>query len=135
MNEGKSVDIAINKAQTLIEALPYIRQFYNKIVVVKYGGSAMLDEELKKNVIQDVALLKLVGICFGRCLICIFLKIYLQVIQKVFCSVEVLRASAYRIHRIGVSNSKCEDQYRNDTHKQKCYDNQYQRSSSVILLF
>ena len=35
--------------------------FYNKIVVVKYGGSAMLDEELKKNVIQDVALLKLVG--------------------------------------------------------------------------
>ena len=61
MNEGKSVDIAINKAQTLIEALPYIRQFYNKIVVVKYGGSAMLDEELKKNVIQDVALLKLVG--------------------------------------------------------------------------
>ena len=61
MTEGKSVDIAINKAQTLIEALPYIRQFYNKIVVVKYGGSAMLDEELKKNVIQDVALLKLVG--------------------------------------------------------------------------
>ena len=61
MSEGKSVDIAINKAQTLIQALPYIRQFYNKIVVVKYGGSAMLDEELKKNVIQDVALLKLVG--------------------------------------------------------------------------
>lgn len=61
MSETKSVDIAMNKAQTLIEALPYIRKFYNKIVVVKYGGSAMLDEELKMNVIQDVALLKLVG--------------------------------------------------------------------------
>ncbi|MBO4695702.1 MAG: acetylglutamate kinase [Lachnospiraceae bacterium] len=61
MSESKSVDIAMNKAQTLIEALPYIRKFYNKIVVVKYGGSAMLDEELKMNVIQDVALLKLVG--------------------------------------------------------------------------
>ena len=60
-SEKKTVDQAIEKAQTLIEALPYIRMFYNKIVVVKYGGSAMLDEELKKNVIQDVALLKLVG--------------------------------------------------------------------------
>lgn len=61
MNNDKIVTQAIGKAQTLIEALPYIRKFYNKIVVVKYGGSAMLDEELKKNVIQDVALLKLVG--------------------------------------------------------------------------
>ena len=61
MSESKNVDQAIGKAQTLIEALPYIRMFYNKIVVVKYGGSAMLDEELKKNVIQDVALLRLVG--------------------------------------------------------------------------
>ena len=60
-SEKKTVDQAIEKAQTLIEALPYIRMFYNKIVVVKYGGSAMLDEELKKNVIQDVALLRLVG--------------------------------------------------------------------------
>ncbi|MBO4485434.1 MAG: acetylglutamate kinase [Lachnospiraceae bacterium] len=61
MSSEKNVNIAIGKAETLIEALPYIRQFYNKIVVVKYGGSAMLDEDLKKNVIQDVALLKLVG--------------------------------------------------------------------------
>ena len=61
MSSEKNVNIAIEKAETLIEALPYIRQFYNKIVVVKYGGSAMLDEDLKKNVIQDVALLKLVG--------------------------------------------------------------------------
>ena len=49
------------KAQVLIEALPYIRKFYNKKVVVKYGGSAMLDPELQLNVIRDVALLKLVG--------------------------------------------------------------------------
>lgn len=49
------------KANTLIEALPYIRQFNNKKVVVKYGGSAMLDENLQGNVIKDVALLKLVG--------------------------------------------------------------------------
>lgn len=51
----------LDKAATLIEALPYIRKFNNKKVVVKYGGSAMLDEELQKNVIKDVALLKLVG--------------------------------------------------------------------------
>lgn len=49
------------KAQTLIEALPYIQKFANKKVVVKYGGSAMLDENLQFNVIKDVALLKLVG--------------------------------------------------------------------------
>ena len=49
------------KAQTLIEALPYIQKFNNKKVVVKYGGSAMLDENLQENVIKDVALLKLVG--------------------------------------------------------------------------
>ena len=49
------------KAQTLIEALPYIRRFNGAKIVVKYGGSAMLDEELKYNVIKDVALLKLIG--------------------------------------------------------------------------
>jgi acetylglutamate kinase len=49
------------KAQTLIEALPYIQKFNSKKVVVKYGGSAMLDKDLQKNVIKDVALLKLVG--------------------------------------------------------------------------
>ena len=51
----------LEKANTLIEALPYIRRFHGKTVVVKYGGSAMVDHELKKNVIRDVALLKLVG--------------------------------------------------------------------------
>ncbi|MBO6066327.1 MAG: acetylglutamate kinase [Lachnospiraceae bacterium] len=61
MSDAKNVNLAIEKAETLIEALPYIRKFYNKIVVVKYGGSAMLDDALKMNVIRDVALLKLVG--------------------------------------------------------------------------
>ena len=51
----------LHKAETLIEALPYIQRFNRKIMVVKYGGSAMIDEELKKNVIKDVVLLKLVG--------------------------------------------------------------------------
>lgn len=51
----------IEKAEVLIEALPYIQRFNRKIIVVKYGGSAMVDEELKQSVIQDVTLLKLVG--------------------------------------------------------------------------
>lgn len=51
----------LDKAAVLIEALPYIQRFNRKIMVVKYGGSAMIDEELKKNVIADVVLLKLVG--------------------------------------------------------------------------
>ena len=51
----------LSKAEVLIEALPYIQRFNRKVIVVKYGGSAMVDEELKKHVIQDVALLKLVG--------------------------------------------------------------------------
>jgi len=51
----------LEKAEVLIEALPYIQRFNRKIIVVKYGGSAMLDEGLKKSVIEDVVLLKLVG--------------------------------------------------------------------------
>ncbi len=51
----------LEKAEVLIEALPYIRRFNRKVIVVKYGGSAMIDENLKKSVIQDVTLLKLVG--------------------------------------------------------------------------
>ena len=52
---------AQRKASVLIEALPYIQKFNRKIVVIKYGGSAMNDEELQRNVIKDVTLLKLVG--------------------------------------------------------------------------
>lgn len=51
----------LQKAEVLIEALPYIQRFNRRIIVVKYGGSAMVDEDLKKSVIQDVTLLKLVG--------------------------------------------------------------------------
>ena len=65
MQEVKNINEDVNnvmlKANTLIEALPYIRRFNGATIVVKYGGSAMLDERLKYNVIKDVALLKLVG--------------------------------------------------------------------------
>ena len=57
----KNMQEIMQKAEVLIEALPYIQHFNRKIIVVKYGGSAMVDEELKRQVIQDVTLLKLVG--------------------------------------------------------------------------
>ena len=50
-----------DKASVLIEALPYIREFNRKIIVVKYGGSAMTDEAIKESIIKDVTLLKVVG--------------------------------------------------------------------------
>ena len=58
---SENMDAVMEKAQVLIEALPYIQRFNRKIIVVKYGGSAMVDEKLKEHVIQDVTLLKLVG--------------------------------------------------------------------------
>ena len=57
----KDMQQVLQKAEVLIEALPYIQKFNRKIIVVKYGGSAMSNEELQKNVIKDVTLLKLVG--------------------------------------------------------------------------
>ena len=57
----KDMEQVMQKAEVLIEALPYIQKFNRKIIVVKYGGSAMSNEELQKNVIKDVTLLKLVG--------------------------------------------------------------------------
>ncbi len=59
--DSKSMEQVLAKAEVLIEALPYIQRFNRKIIVVKYGGSAMSNEELQKNVIKDVTLLKLVG--------------------------------------------------------------------------
>ena len=56
-----NMEKVLPKAEVLIEALPYIQKFNRKIIVVKYGGSAMSNEELQKNVIKDVTLLKLVG--------------------------------------------------------------------------
>ena len=50
------------RAQVLIDALPYIQKYYNKVIVVKYGGSAMNDETLKQDVMRDVVLLSLIGI-------------------------------------------------------------------------
>lgn len=60
-NMNENMQKYLEKAQVLIEALPYIQRFNRKIIVVKYGGSAMVDESLKKRVIEDVTLLKLVG--------------------------------------------------------------------------
>ncbi|WP_346708764.1 acetylglutamate kinase [Massilistercora timonensis] len=58
---NKDMEKYLEKAEVLIEALPYIQRFNRRIFVVKYGGSAMVDEELKEQVIKDVTLLKLVG--------------------------------------------------------------------------
>jgi acetylglutamate kinase len=59
--ENLDMDSILSKAEVLIEALPYIQKFNRKYIVVKYGGSAMSNEQLQKNVIKDVTLLKLVG--------------------------------------------------------------------------
>ena len=50
------------RAQILVEALPYIRKYYNKIIVVKYGGNAMINEQLKMQVMEDIVLLSLIGV-------------------------------------------------------------------------
>ena len=57
-----SRDSAINVARVLTEALPYIQRFTGKTIVVKYGGNAMVDEELKHEFARDIVLMKLVGI-------------------------------------------------------------------------
>ena len=53
---------SIQKAEVLIEALPFIKRFYNKTLVIKYGGSAMVSEELKNNFALDVVMMKYIGI-------------------------------------------------------------------------
>ncbi len=58
---NKDMEKYLEKAEVLIEALPYIQRFNRRVIVVKYGGSAMVDGQLKQQVIQDVTLLKLVG--------------------------------------------------------------------------
>src|SRR5438034_688050 len=55
------VDTLIQKADTLLEVLPYIQRFSGKTLVIKYGGHAMEDEELKQHFAQDIVLLKFVG--------------------------------------------------------------------------
>lgn len=59
--QEENINEVINKANILLEALPYIQHFNRRIIIIKYGGSCMVDEELKDKVIKDVVLLKLVG--------------------------------------------------------------------------
>lgn len=57
----QNMDAIIKKAEILIEALPYIQKLYGKTVVIKYGGNAMINDELKNSVIEDITLLKYIG--------------------------------------------------------------------------
>ncbi len=57
----QTIQDVINKAEILIEALPYIQRLSGKTVVIKYGGNAMLNEDLKTSVVQDIVLLKFIG--------------------------------------------------------------------------
>lgn len=52
----------LQRAETIVHALPYIQKYYNKVVVIKYGGNAMINEELKDAVMSDIVLMQLVGI-------------------------------------------------------------------------
>ncbi len=52
----------IHKAEILLEALPYIKSFYNKTIVIKYGGSAMVSDDLKENFALDIVMMKYIGI-------------------------------------------------------------------------
>ena len=60
--DGTNLDLARIKAQTLIEASPWIRKFQGKVFVVKFGGNAMVDEKLQQAFASDIAFLNLVGI-------------------------------------------------------------------------
>lgn len=61
-NANEPIETGIKKADILIEALPYIRKLYKKTIVIKYGGNAMINEDLKNSVMNDITLLKYVGI-------------------------------------------------------------------------
>ena len=58
----ESMKELIDKAEVLIEALPYIRRFYDKTIVIKYGGAAMTEEALRASFAVDVVLLKYIGL-------------------------------------------------------------------------
>lgn len=60
-NESMGMQVYIDKAKILIEALPFIKRFYGKTVVIKYGGSALINPKIKDTIIKDIALMKLVG--------------------------------------------------------------------------
>ena len=52
----------LQRAETIVHALPYIQKYYNKVVVIKYGGNAMINEDLKKAVMNDIVRLSLIGV-------------------------------------------------------------------------
>ncbi len=56
------IEKLIKKASTLIQALPYMQQFHGKTIVIKYGGNAMINEEIKNSVMEDITLLKFIGL-------------------------------------------------------------------------
>ncbi|HEU18399.1 MAG TPA: acetylglutamate kinase [Deltaproteobacteria bacterium] len=60
--QGERLKRSIERADILLEALPYIRRFYNKTIVIKYGGHAMVDENLKSLFARDVVMMKYIGI-------------------------------------------------------------------------
>lgn len=62
MDNSDKMNSLIKKAGILIEALPYIQKFSGKTVVIKYGGNAMINEELKNSVMEDITLLKFIGV-------------------------------------------------------------------------
>ena len=62
LNQKEKIFSASDRAAILVEALPYIQEFHGKTIVIKYGGNAMVNDELKASVMQDVALMKFVGI-------------------------------------------------------------------------
>ena len=51
-----------DRAKVLVQALPYIQQYYGQTIVIKYGGNAMINEDLKKAVMSDIVLMQLIGI-------------------------------------------------------------------------
>ena len=58
----QNIQSSMERADILLEALPYIRRFYNKTIVIKYGGHAMVDEDLKDKFARDVVMMKYIGI-------------------------------------------------------------------------
>ena len=58
----EELKVLLGKAETLSEALPFIRDFHGETIVIKYGGNAMIDEGLKRQVTEDIVLLRLIGL-------------------------------------------------------------------------
>ncbi|HKX11911.1 MAG TPA: acetylglutamate kinase, partial [bacterium] len=55
------IDQLVQRASVLMEALPYIRRFYGKVIVIKYGGHAMVDEKLKESFAKDIIMMRYIG--------------------------------------------------------------------------